>query len=104
LFVETPEFTRRATALLTEDEYRSLQLHLSLDPERGTVVPGGAGLRKIRWRRRGEGKRGGIRVAYYWARTNEVIYMLFAYAKSDQGDLTREQVRLLARHIREVFR
>src|SRR4029450_8227487 len=97
VFIETPVFTRRVSALLTDEEYRSLQSWLSDDPERGALIQGGSGLRKVRWARKGMGKSGGVRVIYYWASEDQMVYMLFAYGKSEQSDLTRDQVKSLAR-------
>lgn len=64
-------------------------------------MPGSGGLRKIRWGRQGKGKRGGIRVIYYWERSLAVCLMLYAYSKSKQGDLTRAQVKFLRRIVEE---
>ena len=87
-FVETPIFTKIITRLLDDEEYRSLQIALMLRPEQGPVIRGAGGLRKVRWARLGAGKRGGLRVIYYWARGEGVFYMLYAYSKNEQGDLT----------------
>ena len=103
-FIETPIFTKQVTNLLPEEDYRSLQLALLLRPEQGALIKGGGGLRKLRWARKGSGKRGGTRVIYYWHPEEEVIYMLFAYEKASQGDLTREQIRTLARIVREELK
>lgn len=100
-FVETPIFTARLRAHLDDDSYRALQLALVLRPEQGSLIPGSRGLRKLRWGIEGRGKRGGLRVIYHWDARREVAYMLFIYAKSEQGDLTREQVKILARLVRE---
>jgi len=59
VFIETPIFTKLVKELLSDEEYRSLQEALLLRPETGDVIPGGGGLRKIRWRMSGKGKRGG---------------------------------------------
>lgn len=67
---------------------------LSLDPKAGEVIPGSGGLRKLRWRTAGRGKRGGLRIIYY-CRSADRLYMLFAYEKTRQGDLTWEQLRML---------
>ena len=64
--IETPIFTRIVESLLTDEEYRLLQSKLVNSPEFGNVIPGSGGLRKIRWRTEARGKRGGIRVIYYW--------------------------------------
>ena len=65
LFIETPTFTRLITALLSDDEYAGLQVELAADPERGDLIRGGGGIRKIRYAVRGRGKSGGIRAIYY---------------------------------------
>jgi len=99
--VETPIFTRLIRELLTDEEYRLLQWGLVARPELGALVPGGHGLRKIRWSSRGKGKRGGLRILYYWAAANGTIYLLYAYSKREKEDLTRAQITVLARLIRE---
>lgn len=102
-FVETPVFTGLVTANLSDDEYRALQTSLLLRPEQGPLIPGSGGLRKVRWGAGGRGKRGGLRVIYFWAKDESVCYMLFLYRKSDQGDLTKTQVQVLSRLVREEF-
>lgn len=92
-FVETPIFTSQVEELLSDDEYRGLQLALVLRPEQGALIPGSGGIRKLRWRRRERGKRGGVRVIYYWITTEETIYMLFVYPKTRQSDLNNEQLK-----------
>ena len=103
-FVETPVFTREVEALLTDDVYFSLQLALAFRPEAGALIPGGAGLRKIRWNLAGKGKRGGVRVIYYWQKSEEVIYMLLVYPKSRQEDLTPAQLKELRKLVKENFK
>jgi mRNA-degrading endonuclease RelE of RelBE toxin-antitoxin system len=102
-FVETPIFTKLVRALFSDEECRTLQVALILRPEQGAVIPGSHGLRKLRWGSRGKGKRGGCRVIYYWDVPSEIFYMLFAYGKSTQEDLTPAQVRILGRLVREEF-
>ena len=98
-FVETSVFTRRITQLLNDDEYLELQKELAAHPRAGDVVPGTGGLRKLRWRAGGRGKRGGLRIIYYcW--TAERLYMLFAYDKARQGDVTSEQMKTLQDYVR----
>lgn len=103
-FVETPVFTERLREVFEDEAYRALQVALVLRPEQGAVIPGGAGLRKLRWAAAGRGKRGGLRIIYYWAPRETTVYMLYLYAKNEQGDLSRTQVRLLARLVREEFK
>lgn len=103
LFVETPVFTDLVRKGLDDDDYRALQITLLLRPEQGPVIPGSGGLRKIRWSAAGRGKRGGLRVIYFWDKASSRCYMLFLYRKNEQGDLTATQTRDLARLVREEF-
>ncbi len=103
-FVETPVFTAAITRLTDEAAYRQLQIALMLRPEQGRVIPGSGGLRKVRWPGRGVGKRGGLRIIYYWSPAEAAFYMLYAYAKAEQGDLTVAQTRVLGRLVREEFK
>ena len=105
-FRETAIFTRDVTALLTDEEYAELQGVLIVQPDAGDVIQGTGGLRKLRWsqKRRGKGKRGGVRVIYYWYVSGTLIYMLLAYSKDDQDDLTTAEKRLLARLVAEEFK
>ena len=99
-FVETPVFTAALQRHLDDER----QLSLMLRPEHCPVIPGAGGLRKVRWAASGTGKRGGLRVIYFWAAAERAFYRLFIYAKSDQGDLTPRQARQLGRLVREEFR
>jgi mRNA-degrading endonuclease RelE of RelBE toxin-antitoxin system len=103
IIVETSFFTRRVQALLDDDNYRHLQTTLALRPDAGSLIPGGGGLRKIRWGAKGRGKRGGVRVIYYWAVKQERILMLLMYAKNEQDDLTAEQLKVLRSIIEEEY-
>jgi len=61
----------------------------------GDVIPGGKGLRKIRWRTEGKGKRGGVRVIYYFASEKGYIYLLAIYGKTQKTDLEKDQLQIL---------
>jgi mRNA-degrading endonuclease RelE of RelBE toxin-antitoxin system len=104
LFVETRVFTDLVRKSLDDDDYRALQTTLLLRPEQGPVIPGSSGLRKIRWSAEGRGKRGGLRVIYFWHKASSTCYMLFLYRKNEQGDLTATQTHALARLVRKEFR
>ncbi len=104
VIIETSIFTRQVQALLSNEEYRQLQLALIIHPDMGAVIPGSGGLRKVRWSIGGRGKRGGVRVIYYWAVVHDRILMLFMYAKNEQDDLTPEQLKVLRRIIEEEYR
>ena len=80
---------------MSDEDYRALQEALVTRPESGDIIKGSGGLRKIRWKVEGRGKRGGIRVIYYWVTADDQIRMLYAYRKSKQADLTPEQLAML---------
>lgn len=103
-FVETHVFTAALRRHLDDERYRQLQIALILRPEQGPVIKGSGGLRKVRWATASGGKRGGLRVIYYWAPGEEVFYMVYAYTKTEQGDLTPTQTRQLSRVVREEFK
>ena len=93
-FVESDIFTARITELLDDDAYGALQAELIRRPKAGVIIPGLGGLRKIRWGATNRGKRGGLRVIYYYWSANR-LEMIYAYDKADQGDLTPQQKRML---------
>lgn len=95
LFLETPIFTKLVEQYLSDEEYRKLQGHLVLESDAGDVIRGSGGLRKIRWKQKGRGKRGGVRVIYYRKTALGQILMLYIYPKNVKDDLTPDQVKQL---------
>lgn len=73
IFIETTIFTKLLPKYFNDAEYRSLQWHLLIKPDAGDIVRESGGVRKIRWSSEGKGKRGGIRVIYYWKKIAEEI-------------------------------
>lgn len=98
---ETPIFTQIIQEILTDDQYAELQSVLVDNPKSGDVIRGSGGLRKVRWKIPGKGKRGGLRVIYYHLDKDMQIYMIFAYKKNEQSDLTPEQVTVLRKVVEE---
>ena len=104
VFVGTHIFTRLICGLLSDERLRRLQLALMLRPGQGALVPGGAGLRKIRWGQPGRGKRGSLRILYYWDAEADQLYMIYVYEKTRSSGLSRAQLKELARVVREELR
>lgn len=95
VFVETPVFCRRVQQHLDDDEYAELQMFLAARPDVGSIIKGSGGIRKLRWAGSGRGKRGGLRVIYYWWVAKDRISMLLIYPKNEMDDLTADQLKQL---------
>jgi mRNA-degrading endonuclease RelE of RelBE toxin-antitoxin system len=100
---ETSIFTKQVQKLFDRESYRLLQLRLVAEPDAGDLIRGTSGLRKIRWEGAGRGKRGGVRVIYFWARKQDVMLMLLIYGKNEQDDLTPKQKGVLKKLIQEEY-
>ena len=85
--IETPLFTKLWSDYWTEDERGEFVTWLATQPEVGEVIPKSGGVRKVRWKRKGMGKRGGVRVVYYNRLENGSIWLLLIYAKSNQENI-----------------
>ena len=103
VFFETSVFTRRVTTLRSDDEYAALQQALVDNPIAGDLMPGSGGLRKVRWRIEGRGKRGGAGVIYYYMFSRDQFYMLLIYGKNEQDDLSAEQLRALKKAVEAIW-
>ncbi len=95
VIVETSVFTRQIKDLMPDTDYTELQMALTQRPGLGDLIPGSGGLRKIRWKLGGRGKRGGVRIIYYWVTQDEQIWMLYAYAKTRLESLSKAQLAML---------
>jgi mRNA-degrading endonuclease RelE of RelBE toxin-antitoxin system len=95
MFVESRSFSRRWQKYLTEDELRDFQNYLMKFPDAGDIIKNSGGLRKIRWKLKGSGKRGGLRIIYFLRVPEQYIFLLTIYSKNEMEDLTQEEYRLL---------
>ncbi|WOG27641.1 type II toxin-antitoxin system RelE/ParE family toxin [Endozoicomonas sp. 8E] len=99
IFIETSKFTKLLSDYLTDDEYRMLQWHLQEKPDSGDIVRGSGGVRKVRWAPEGKGKSGGVRVIYYWKKSDYEIWMLTIYSKSEQATIPSHILKKIAEAI-----
>ena len=102
LFVETSDFTRHLRSHLDDDDYAALQAFLSAHPDAGDLIRGSGGIRKIRWGSRGRGKRGGIRIIYYWLVAEDRVYLLTLCGKGVKDDLTRAELAAWRKIVEEI--
>ena len=97
LFVELPAFERNRSAYLTDEALRDLQNAILKNPEAGDVITGTGGLRKVRHGdvTRGKGKRGGLRIIYYWWEPKRQFWLFTLYDKDELDDLSPKEKALL---------
>ncbi len=102
-FIEFPHFAKSLALLGDDDDYLEFQIHLMDRPDAGAVIPGSGGLRKLRWAGSGRGKRGGLRIIYYYVTAEGQILLLHAYAKNEMEDLPaailKELKQLVQQHL-----
>lgn len=73
-------------------------------PSVGDIIKGSGGIRKLRFKGSGRGKRGGTRIIYYWATREEKVFMLYAYLKKDADNLTKDQLAILKKLVISEFK
>ena len=103
---ETAVFMRQARALWTEDERFEFIDFIARNPEAGDLIPASGGVRKVRWGRHGSGKRGGVRIIYFYHDPAMPLYLLMIYAKARRDDLSpdaRRTVQALVARLKEAY-
>lgn len=101
LFIETSTFSKLLPKYLTDDEYRALQSLLMQRPDAGAVIKGSGGVRKVRWAPSGSGKSGGVRVIYYWKKSEDEVWMLTLYHKSERATIPGHALKQIAEAIKD---
>ncbi len=96
-FIESPAFTRHLSDYLSDEGYRALQIELASNPQAGGLMPGTGGFRKVRWAdpRRGKGRRGGLRVVYYYFAQDQEIWLMTLFDKDEAADLLPKEKKAL---------
>ena len=101
VFIETSLFAKYRSNYLNDEAYRSLQDYLIEQPEAGALIQGTGGLRKLRWNMGSKGKRGGIRIIYYFELKKSHIYLMTLYSKNEMTDLSAKDKKLLKQLLEE---
>lgn len=106
VFWELPSFARLRENYLDDDAYQDMQNILMQNPDAGTVMPGTGGLRKLRYadRNRQKGKRGGLRVIYFWQNSALQFWLFSIYDKDEATDLTAAQCKILHQRLQQELK
>ena len=91
--IETVTFQKQAASVWTEDERLAFISYISVTPNAGDVIPGGSGMRKVRWTMAGKGKRGGARVIYITFLEDGELALLTVYTKAERGNILPKDVK-----------
>ena len=97
--VETRAFISAAKECMTDAERFEAITMIADNPECGDLIPGGGGIRKVRFAIGGQGKSGGVRIIYYWQRAASHIYLITVYAKNEMADLTPAEIVAIKRMV-----
>ncbi|MCI5130836.1 MAG: addiction module toxin RelE [Candidatus Electrothrix sp. EH2] len=101
--VELPEFIRRAEKLLRDAEREHLIQYLAANPRAGVLLQGTGGIRKLRWKREGYGKSGGVRVIYYFHDDRYPLFLLTLFGKSEKANISKAERNILAKLAEELL-
>lgn len=101
-FIEQPTFTRLLVELVDDEAYREFQQELVANPEKGPVVQGSGGLRKVRMALPGRGKRGGARVLYLYFPKRDTIIFYYLYTKGDIDNIPPAQMKGIKHEVQRI--
>jgi hypothetical protein len=101
-FVESIKFTRLIMTIVSDDEYAEFQRELAASPEKGALLSGCGGVRKVRMAARGKGKSGGARILYLYLPIGRTIYLLYVYTKGDAENISAEGKKAIRRMAEQI--
>ena len=106
-FIETKIFSKRIAGLISDDEFAEFQAELVQNPEKGPVIEGTGGLRKVRWKLKGKGKSGGLRIMYLFLKMHGMIHLVFVFVKGESDNLTsreKKELKIIVDAIKQEYR
>jgi len=101
-FIETTGFSKQRENYFDDEQFHLLQLYLMDFPDAGDVIRGSGGVRKLRWGLAARGKRGGLRVVYYWITKQRQILFLTVYRKNEAANLSQEAISEMKRLVKSL--
>ena len=102
--VEMPEFISRTKKLMNEKDLDNIVNYLSAHPGSGVIIEGTGGIRKLRWKKEGSGKSGGIRIIYYYHNEKYPVFLLTVFGKSDKINLSKAERNELSKLIKILIK
>jgi len=103
---EVPHYIKQSERLLDKDDRKEIIDYLSNNPVAGSIIQGTGGIRKLRWKRDGKGKSGGVRLIYYYHNQNMPLYLLTVYPKGEKDNLSKaecNELKELTKLLREAW-
>ena len=100
---ELESFIKSSNKIMKEDEIKEFIDHISLNPKTGDVIPDTGGIRKVRWKIKNKGKRGGARIIYFYYNENVPLFLLYAYAKNEETDLSSTKKKVMKNLVNEII-
>ncbi len=100
--VEIPTFTREAERVFSNEERHALIDHLATDPQAGVRIPGTGGVRKLRFAASGRGKRGGVRIIYFYGGVKIPVYALLVISKSVKEDMSPSELKIVKKLVMAI--
>lgn len=102
-FIEVPLFTKRWKEIgLNDSDLLNLQIMLLKNPESGPIMEGTGGIRKVRFPLENKGKSGSVRICYTDFEEYEVIYLITAFTKNEQDNLSTEEKNVLKKLVKAL--
>jgi hypothetical protein len=95
--VETPSYLANAETLFSSDERKAIVDRLAAEPTCGVIVPGGGGIRKVRFGFGGRGKSGGARIIYLFGSADLPVFLLAVFAKNEKANLSAAERNALGK-------
>jgi hypothetical protein len=89
--VELPEYIKKSEKLLESEDREKVISFLAQNPLSGVLIKGTGGIRKVRWGRKGMGKRGGVRIIYFFYNEEMPVFLLTIFGKNEKSNLTKSE-------------
>jgi hypothetical protein len=102
--VETSQFAKRAAKVWAPDETEEFITYIAAHPLAGDVIVGAEGIRKVRWQSHGRGKRGGVRVIYFFHTEAMPLFLLDLYAKNEKSNLDAHDKKALRAVVQAILK